>query len=165
MPIYEFYCCDCHRLFNFLSRTSGSSKRPACPRCRKPRLERRVSAFAISKGRPEPAGGDELPDLDESKMEHAMAAMAQEAEGLDDDDPRQMAGMMRKLFDSTGMQLGRGMEEAMRRMEAGEDPDKIEEEMGDALEQEEPFLAGGASLKSLHKRLRPPTVDDTLYEM
>lgn len=166
MPIYEFYCADCHRLYNFLSRTPTSTKRPACPRCRRPRLERRASAFAISKGRPEPAGGDDLADLDESKMEQAIASMAREAEGLDEDDPRQMAGVMRKLFDSTGMRLGRGMEEAMRRMEAGEDPDKIEEEMGDLLEQEEPILGTeGASLKSLHKRLRPPTVDDTLYEM
>jgi hypothetical protein len=50
-----------------------------------------------------------------------------------------MARMMRKLFDTTGLPLGPNMEEAIRRMEAGEDPDKIEEELGDLLDQEDPF--------------------------
>ena len=45
-----------------------------------------------------------------------------------------MAKMMRKLSDATGMKFGESMEEAMRRMEAGEDPDKIEDEMGDLLD-------------------------------
>ncbi len=57
------------------------------------------------------------------------------------------------------------MEEAIRRMEAGEDPDQIEEEMGDLLEDEDPFSFGDSqSLKGLRRRL-PPSVDTTLYEM
>lgn len=28
MPIYEFYCSDCHAIFNFLSRQMNISKRP-----------------------------------------------------------------------------------------------------------------------------------------
>ena len=51
MPIYEFYCADCHTIFNFLARKT-SSVVPGCPRCDRRRLERRVSAFAISKGLP-----------------------------------------------------------------------------------------------------------------
>ena len=54
-------------------------------------------------------------------------------------------------------------------MEAGEDPDKIEEEMGDQLEGEEELLfgaaAGGGGLKSLRRKLQAPRVDRTLYEM
>jgi hypothetical protein len=77
-----------------------------------------------------------------------------------------MAHLMRKLYDATGMKLGGGMEEAIRRLEAGEDPDKIDDEMGDLLEGEGPFLMEGErSLKTLSKRLRPPSVDETLYEM
>ena len=49
-------------------------------------------------------------------------------------------------------------------MEAGEDPDAIEEQMGDLLEGEDPF-AGGATPKALWKKLRPPAKDDTLYEL
>jgi putative FmdB family regulatory protein len=165
MPIYEFYCSDCHRIFNFLSRKVGGSRRPACPRCGRPRLERRVSRFAISTGRSE-AGADGMPGIDEARLEQAMAAMANEAEGLDEDDPRQMAGLMRKLYDTTGLQLGQGMEEAIRRMEAGEDPDQIEEEMGDLLEGEDPFtFEGKTGLKGLRRRFVPPEVDETLHEM
>jgi hypothetical protein len=56
------------------------------------------------------------------------------------------------------------MEEALRRMEAGEDPEQIEAEMGDLLEGEDPFTfekkAGGTGgIK------RPPKVDEQLYYM
>ncbi len=165
MPIYEFYCPDCHRIFNFLSRKVKTTKRPACPRCGNKGLQRKVSSFAISKGRPEP-GEDGLPDLDETRLEQAMASLAGEAEKLDEEDPRQMAGLMRRLYDATGLELGPGMEEAIRRMEAGEDPDKIEEEMGDLLEGEDPFsFAGQQGIKGWRTKLRPPVVDSTLYEM
>jgi len=167
VPIYEFYCADCHTVFNFLARRPNTTKRPACPRCGRPKLERKVSRFAISKGRREPGEGDEpLGDLDEAKMERAFAEMAREADGINEDDPRQMARMMRKLYESTGLRLGEGMEEAMRRMEAGEDPDKIEEEMGDLLEQEDPLLGPtGGGLRGLSRKLKPPDVDDTLYDL
>lgn len=167
MPIYEFYCPDCHAIFNFLSRTVNTTKRPACPRCGKRKLERKVSPFAISKGRSEPSGEEGMPDIDEGRMEQAMAAIAQEADGMNEEDPRQVARLMRKLYDSTGLPLGGGMEEAIRRMEAGEDPDKIEQEMGDLLEQEDALLGndGGRKLRRLGRRLRPPVVDETLYEL
>ena len=76
--------------------------------------------------------------------------------------------MMRKLYESTGMKLGDKMEEAIRRMESGEDPDKIEEEMGDFLDEEDPLFGGeptSAKFKGLSKKLRPPQVDETLYDL
>ena len=33
MPIYEFYCPHCHRVFNFLSRAVNTDKTPDCPQC------------------------------------------------------------------------------------------------------------------------------------
>ena len=161
MPIYEFYCSKCHAVFSFLTRTVNTSKRPGCPRCGKPRLERKASAFAVTSGRPDPAGEDGLPGLDEGRMERAVTELAHDAVGLGDDDPRAMARLMRKLYDDTGMGMGEGMQETLRRIEAGEDPDRIEQDMGDVLEQEEPFVAGGG----LRHRLEPPDVDDTLYEL
>ena len=167
MPIYEFYCADCHVVFNFLSRRPNTTKRPACPRCGRPRLDRKISRFAISKGRSESQSGDDpMAGLDEAKLERAFAEMAREGEQVSEDDPRQMARMMRKLYDSAGLHLGKGMEDAMRRMEAGEDPDKIEEEMGDLLETEDPLLgSSGGSLRSLSRKLKPPDVDPTLYDL
>ncbi|MDW7710565.1 MAG: FmdB family zinc ribbon protein [Deferrisomatales bacterium] len=170
MPVYEFYCPDCHAIFNFLSRRVNTDKRPACPACRRPDLERQVSLFAISRGRKESEEGG-LPDLDEARMEQAMEALAAEADGLDEDDPRQAARMMRKLYGAMGMDLGPGMEEAIRRMEAGEDPDAVEEELGDLLEQEDPFSEAGSGkapkgrLKGFRRRYLRPRVDDTLYEL
>jgi len=167
MPIYEFYCVDCHTVYSFLSRTINTTKRPACPRCGRPELERRVSRFAISKGRsesPEPEGLP--PGFDESKMEQAMEDLAREAEGMNEDNPRQMARMMRKLYESTGMQLSDKVQEAVRRLEAGEDPETIEEEMGDFLDEENPLLGGsGGSLRGLSRKLKPPRVDETLYDL
>ena len=162
MPIYEFYCRQCNTLFNFFSSTINTEKRPLCPRCKKVKLERRMSVFSRVKNRGE---GDEppLPDMDESKMEQAMSVLAREAESMDENDPRQAANLMRKLSDMTGMNLGPGMEEALRRMEAGEDPDQIEAEMGDLLEGEDPFTFGDQSSRLRNRR--PPRKDDTLYEL
>lgn len=167
MPIYEFYCGDCHRVYSFLSRAIDTQKRPSCPRCPRAELDRRVSAFAISKGTPEKAGGPDEPQIDDARLEKAMEALAGEAENLNEDDPRQASGLMRKLFDAAGVPIGSGMEEALRRMEAGEDMEKIEQDLGDVLE-EDPFAVGAPEAKSgrisLRRRL-PPSVDPTLYEM
>jgi len=166
MPIYEFYCARCHVVYNFLSRSVNTTKRPDCPHCGRARLERRVSSFAISSGRGEEREDADLPaGLDESTMERAVDELARQAEGVDDDDSRAMAGMMRRLYDGMGLRLGAGMEEAIRRMEAGEDPDRIEDELGDVLEEEDPLFGAGRSLRDLRRRIRPPRVDSTLYEL
>lgn len=101
-----------------------------------------------------------MPDLDESKMEQAMNLLAREAGNVNEDDPRQAANLMRKLTDMTGLDLGPGMEEALARMEAGEDPEQIEAEMGDLLEND-PFSMKQKSFRVSKKR--PPGVDDQLY--
>ncbi len=160
MPIYEFYCRKCHMIFNFFSSTINTDKRPVCPKCKKRKLNRQMSVFAISRNRGEE---DDLPmpDLDESKVEQAMNLLAKEADQMDENDPRQAANLMRKLTDMTGLNLGPGMEEALNRMEAGEDPEQIEAEMGDLLEGEDPFSFKEKASKILKKR--PPRVDETLY--
>jgi putative FmdB family regulatory protein len=165
MPIYEFYCPDCHTIFNFFSRRVNTDKRPSCPRCGRPELSRQVSLFAISRGRTEDTDG--MPDLDDAQLERVMASMAGEVENIDEDDPRQAAQVMRKLFDATGLALTPAMEEAIHRMEQGEDPDRIEEELGDVLESEDPFALAGkkGSIGDLRRRLLPPKVDDTLYDL
>jgi putative FmdB family regulatory protein len=160
MPIYEFYCQNCHMIFNFFSGTVNTEKRPLCPKCKKKRLTRQMSTFSTLRGRGEEEDMP-LPDMDESKMAQAMALLAKEADHVDEDDPRQAANLMRKLTDMTGLDLGPGMEEALRRMENGEDPEQIEAEMGDLLEEEEPFSLKEKSART--PKRRPPKVDDKLY--
>lgn len=166
MPIYEFYCADCHMMFNFLSKSVNTTKRPSCPKCKRRRLERQVSLFAATGRATEDDGGDELP-IDESKMESALMSLAGEAENLNEDDPRQAAQLMRKFSNMTGLEFTGKMEEALNRMESGEDPDAIEQEMGDALEEEDPFVLPDAKGKAKGKG--PPRRalrrDETLHEM
>lgn len=162
MPIYEFYCSQCHMIFNFFSRSINTDKIPPCPKCDRPKLERQMSSFAVIRGLKEDQD-DGLPDIDESKLEKAMTALASEAERINEDDPRQAAQLMRKLTDMTGLELGSGMEEALRRMEAGEDPEEIEAEMGDLLEDEDPVVFQGQ--KKSGRRKPPPRKDDKLYEL
>ena len=93
-----------------------------------------------------------------------MTALAGEAERIDEGDPRQAADLMRKFSDMTGMELGDGMREALRRMEAGEDPDAIEAELGDAIDAEDPFMMRTRKA-GRQRHQRPPGRDETLYEM
>lgn len=165
MPIYEFYCADCHTIFSFFSRRINTEKVPTCPKCDRQALERQVSIFSVSKGRKED-DDDPLAGLDESQMERAFMSMAGEMENINEDDPKQIARMMRKLYDATGLRIGSGMEDAIRRMEAGDDPDKIEEDMGDILENEDPFsVPSKATLHDLRRQFLPPKVDETLYDL
>ncbi len=164
MPIYEFYCQDCNTLFNFFSKTINTSKIPVCPKCGDRPLSRQMSAFAVTGKAKEDSEMDALP-FDESKMEQAMQMLAGEAENIREDDPRQAADLMRKLTNMTGLELGPGMQEALRRMEGGEDPEQIEAEMGDVMTEEEPFLLPGKKGKSGMEKRKAPVRDETLYDL
>jgi len=165
MPIYEFYCTDCHMIFNFFSRRVNTTKRPSCPRCGRQELKRKLSLFAISKGRREEDKGDELPGFDEEHMERVLGSLVHDAEAIDENDPKAIAEVMRKLYGATGLKLGPGMKEVICRLEAGEDPDRIEEDMGSLLE-EDPFaLSNKVAFRNIYRRSLPPEVDETLYEL
>ena len=164
MPIYEFYCSDCNTIFNFFSKTVNTSKKPKCPKCKKKPLSRQVSLFAFTGKAKETGDMDDLP-LDESKMERAMQMLAGEADKIHEDDPRQAAHLMRKLTDMTGLKLGPGMEEALSRMARGEDPEQIEAEMGDLLEQEDPFELSAKGEKGAKGKRAAPLRDETLYDL
>lgn len=164
MPIYEFYCSGCHVIFSFFSKSVNTSKRPLCPKCKHKRLERQVSSFSMG-GSGNDGSADDLP-IDERTMERAVTALAGEAEKIDGDDPRQAAGLMRKFSSMTGMKFGDGIDQAIGRMEAGEDPEKIESDMGDVIDAEEPFVSAGRKGSSTMSSQRSdPARDDNLYEM
>ena len=164
MPIYEFYCKDCNTIFNFFSPTVNTTKTPVCPKCKKSKLARQISLFALTGKAKEGGDIDDLP-FDESKMEQAMQMLAGEADKINEDDPRQAAAIMRKLSNMTGLELGLGMDEALSRMEKGEDPEQIEAEMGDLLENEDPFLIPDKKGKPATKKYRRPLKDETLYDL
>lgn len=168
MPLYEFYCQDCHTIYTFFSPRVDTQTCPACPKCERPKLERRASLFAISKNTPDNDGlSDDIPDLNEQQLTDAMQLLEREAANSNEDDPRAAARMMRELSKAAGLEMNPVMEEAMRRMEAGEDPEALEEELGDALdtlEQDMPFLQASSRGKPA-ARLRPPKKDEKIYDL
>ena len=95
-------------------------------------------------------------------MEKAVGMLAHETQNINEDDPKQSAHLMRRLSEMAGLDMGKGMKEAMDRIEAGEDPEKIEEEMGDILE-EDPFTL--PEKKAARKKNIAPYKDETLYEL
>lgn len=161
MPIFEYLCSTCNRIYSFLSLSSTPTREPVCPRCGATGLSRVPSSFAVqataksARADVEGAGGEDAPL---SGMEAEAMRML---EGLDDaeaEDPRVMARMMRRLAEASGEPLTPTMEEMFRRMEAGEDPEALEEELGDQLEAEMDGGEGGGATNA-------PTRDDGLYSL
>lgn len=141
MPIYEFSCPKCRRIFSFLSKRVKPDRTPVCPKCGFKKLSKQVSRFAMTRGLKEPAAktesvedGPPLPDLDDPRMERAMMEMERDMEHLDENNPRHMAHMMRKMKDLMPPgTMPKELDVAIKRLEAGEDPEKIEADMGDVL--------------------------------
>jgi len=162
MPIYEFYCSRCHTIYNFFSRSVNTGKIPLCPRCPDVPLQRQMSVFATVSGAQESDADNPFPALDEKKMEKELAKLAASAEKMGDNNPRAAVELMRKFSAMTGMKMGAGFEEALKRMENGEDPEKIEAEMGDLLAAEDPFKMQQSGKKSIRGKAR---VDEKLYDL
>lgn len=152
MPIYEFACDRCRKIYQFFFRSAAGSRKPSCPDCQRKGMRRLMSGFAVKKRTAGEGGADAEPDLDPVRMERAMAKLERQMEGLDENNPREMGRFMRHMMKETGMELDAEMETAIRRLEAGEDPDRIEEDMGDVLSD------GGPAGESSYG------YDDTLYE-
>ncbi len=169
MPVYEFYCPHCHMIFNFLSKRINTKDTPICPKCRSKDMQKKISIFSVISSSKDKEGEDTgdpldkiLSQVDESKLEKAFASLAAEAESIDQDNPKDMAKMMKKLFETTGLKMGQSMEEALSRLEAGEDPEKIEEDMGELFEDENALFD---FKKKTISKLLPPKEDETLYNM
>lgn len=141
MPIYEFACPKCRKIFSFLSKRVNPERPPVCPKCGHKKLARQMSRFAMTRGLPEPAsqgGGnpanDTSPDMDDPRVMQAMNEMERDMEHLDENNPRHLAHMMKKMRDVMPPgTMPKEMDAAIKRLEAGEDPEKIEADMGDVL--------------------------------
>jgi putative FmdB family regulatory protein len=135
MPIYEFLCSRCNRIYSFHSFRADTTKAPVCPRCGAADLRRVPSRFAARRGAAptDPGGGDDAAD---ERVEREMMRFAAELEGMDENNPREMARAVRRMTEIAGEPVTPAMEEMIRRLEAGEDPERIDEELGNALDEE-----------------------------
>lgn len=141
MPIYEYACPKCRVVFSFLSRRTNPDRLPTCPRCSNRKMVKQMSRFAFTRGVSEPAAKSEvdsgeppMPDMDDPRVERAMMELERDMEHLDENNPRHMAHMMRKMKDlMPAGTIPKELDVAIKRLEAGEDPEKIEADMGDVL--------------------------------
>jgi len=170
VPIYEYYCPDNNRIYQFFAKTVAQGQQtPKCPDNPKFRMKRIMSAFAITCGgkakdeKPAAAGeggagGEGGDEADDPKMEAAMDQLEREMESIDENDPKAMGRMMRRMSELTGEKLDGEMEEVVRKLEEGEDPESLEEQFGDAFPDDGLAGEGGAA------RGRAPTRDPKLYD-
>jgi putative FmdB family regulatory protein len=140
MPIYEFACPKCRKIYNFLSKRLQPERVPVCPKCGNRKMIKQMSAFAMPRGREEPAAkvdGPEtgpMPDLDDPRVAKVMAEIERDTEHLDENNPRHMAHLMKKMANiMPAGTIPKEFDVAIKRLEAGEDPEKIEEDMGEVL--------------------------------
>ena len=98
-----------------------------------------MSRFAMTRGLKEPAApqtgdesGEPMPDMDDPRVMRAMSEIERDMEHMDENNPRHLAQMMKKMKDVMPPgTMPKEMDIAIKRLEAGEDPEKIEEDMGD----------------------------------
>jgi hypothetical protein len=190
MPIYEYYCPDNNRIYQFYAKTLAQGQTvPRCPANPAFRMRKIVSRFAVNTGRAEETPADAAPgaeaaggEAEDPRMEAAMAQMEREFESVDENDPRAMGRMMRRMAELSGEKIDGEMEEVVRKLEEGTDPDELEDRLGGGEEAggggDEDFGMGGMGgpegspaeapkkePKSRLRALRPaPTRDPKLYD-
>ena len=131
MPIYEYRCADCARKVSVFFRSFSAVGDPVCPRCGGTRLTRLMSRVAVHRGGGD--GGDE--DFGDGDFDRYL-------DGIDENDPRSVARAMRRMSDEMGEPIEPEMQEALTRMEAGEDPERVMASMDEQME--EGGTGGGA---------------------
>ena len=117
MPTYDFICNDCAQRFDVFLTFSEYGKKPvACPHCQSKNVRRRMTKVRISKS-------------DSSRMD----SLADDFPGLEnlDDDPQAMGKMMRKMGREMGEDLPPEFNEVVDRLEKGQSPEQIEQEIPD----------------------------------
>ncbi len=115
MPIYEYRCADCGRKASIFFRSFSAVTEPPCPHCGGLQLKRLMSRVAVHRGGRGAAGEDDLDDGDFDRY----------LDGIDENDPRSVARAMRRMSDEMGEPIEPEMAEALTRMEAGEDPERV----------------------------------------
>ena len=139
MPIYEYRCGKCGSRQSKFWRSMSAVKEDTltCAKCGSKKLSRLVSRVRMMRGTSGGSDGagmgagagadgpDGMGGMDESLM--------REMESMDENDPRALGRLMRKMAAASGEDLGPEFGEVVGRLEKGEDPERIEREMGDVF--------------------------------
>jgi putative FmdB family regulatory protein len=119
MPRYDYRCKACRHTFTvaYPSYADVDETAPACPKCQSTDLSRLIRRVAIAMG-------------DEARMERL--ADPSRLGGIDKNDPRAMARVMREMANEVGEEAGPEFHEVVDRLEAGESVDSIESSISDS---------------------------------
>ena len=122
MPIYEYRCADCKKKVSVFFRSFSvvEQEQARCPICQGTHLTKLVSKVRVLRGA-SAAGGDD--NFDDSMLDD-----------LNENDPRSLGRMMRRMADETGEDMGPEFGEVVGRLEKGEDPEAIEKSMPELAE-------------------------------
>ena len=148
-------------------------------------MEKVMSGFSITGKREEQPQSSDVGEADDpndpfagmdpNQAEKVMKELEGAMGGMDEDnpDPKQMGQLMRKMCEMTGESMDEPMEEVVRKLEEGTDPDELEDRMSDFMGEEEPGGASNSeqddpteSVKSRLKRMMRKKMvrDPELYE-
>jgi putative FmdB family regulatory protein len=115
MPTYEYRCLDCRKRVSIFQTYDEYGKEPVhCPNCGSENLSRRIGRVRVLRS-------------EESRLDALADPTAWD--GFDEEDPRTMARMMRKMGNELGEELPPEFDEVVDRLEAGESPEDIERDM------------------------------------
>lgn len=117
MPTYEYRCSECGKRVSIFQRYEDYGKELVqCPNCGSENIERLITRVRVLRS-------------EESRLESLADPSAWD--GMDEEDPRAMARMMRKMGNELGEDLPPEFDEVVDRLEAGESPEEIEQSMPD----------------------------------
>ena len=117
MPTYDFFCNNCNQRFDvFLTFAEYGKKKVSCTHCKSKDVRRRMTKVRIAKS-------------EDSRME----SMADKFSGFEnmDDDPKEMARVMKQMGTEMGEELPPEFDEVVDRLESGQSPDEIESAIPD----------------------------------
>ena len=121
MPTYDYRCQNCNRRVSIYQSYEEYGKVPVqCPHCESNDLQRLLSRVRVVRS-------------EESRLGSLSDPSAWG--NFDEEDPRSMARMMRKMGQEFGEEMPPEFDEVVDRLEAGESPEEIEKTM--------PELGGG----------------------
>ena len=114
MPTYTYRCLDCRKSFEiFLSYDDYGRKPVACPKCGGGHVTRRIERIRVARS-------------EESRIE-SLVDPAQ-LSGIEDD-PAALGRLMRRMGNELGEDAGPEFDEMVSRLEKGEDPEQIAQDL------------------------------------
>ncbi len=181
MPIYEYRCLACKRrvsvFFRSFSAADSGAGGAVCPQCGSSHLQRLVSKVSfirrdnLGDSPPtDPVAGGLGDESEYGGGEDGMDGLDDMMPGLDEEDPRSVARWARQMQQQTGEDLGPEFNTALTRIESGEDPDRVmddleppaggaDDDLDAALERLDLRLEGASAVDALHPQAAGLTGD------